>query len=170
MRERPKIAVIVNPAAHKGGAGKRWPAIQAELVRRLGSFEPLLTQAPGHATHLARAALAEGARRFVTVGGDGTVNETLNGLLETSGRLSAPDTVLCLVPAGTANELCRALGHLDHPARAFDAAAGEGTRPSICCACAAAGSTAGRSIASVISSYRWARPPPSATAPRSRAG
>jgi diacylglycerol kinase family enzyme len=32
------------------------------------------------------------------------------------------------VPAGTANELCRALGHLDHPARAFDAAAGEGTR------------------------------------------
>jgi len=32
------------------------------------------------------------------------------------------------VPAGTANELCRALGHLDHPARAFDAAAGEATR------------------------------------------
>jgi diacylglycerol kinase (ATP) len=128
MRERPKIAVIVNPAAHKGGAGKRWPAIQAELVQRLGRFEPLITQAPGHATHLARAALAEGVRRFVAVGGDGTVNETLNGLLEPSGRLSAPDTVLCPVPAGTANELCRALGHLDHPARAFDAAAGEGTR------------------------------------------
>ena len=55
MRERPKIAVIVNPAAHKGGAARRWPAIQAELARRLGSFEPLFTQAPGHATHLARA-------------------------------------------------------------------------------------------------------------------
>ena len=40
MRERPKIAVIVNPAAHKGGAAKRWPALQAELVRRLGPFEP----------------------------------------------------------------------------------------------------------------------------------
>jgi YegS/Rv2252/BmrU family lipid kinase len=128
MRDRPKIAVIVNPAAHKGGAARRWPAIQAELTRRLGPFEPLLTQAPGHATHLARAALAEGARRFVAVGGDGTVNETLNGLLEPSGRLSAPDAVLCPVPAGTANELCRALGHLDHPARAFDAAAGEATR------------------------------------------
>ena len=36
--------------------------------------------------------------------------------------------MLCPVPAGTANELCRALGHLDHPARAFDAAAGEATR------------------------------------------
>src|ERR1700730_15898941 len=126
MRERPKIAVIVNPAAHKGGAAKRWPALQAELVRRLGPFEPRFTAAPGHATHLARAALAEGARRFVAVGGDGTVNETLNALLEPSGRLSEPDTVLCPVPAGTANELCRALGHLDHPARAFDAAAGGG--------------------------------------------
>ena len=128
MSERPKIAVIVNPAAHKGGAARRWPAIQAELVRRLGPFEPRFTEAPGHATHLARLALAQGARRFVAVGGDGTVNETLNGLLESSGRLSEPDAVLCPVPAGTANELCRALGHLDHPARAFDAAAGEATR------------------------------------------
>ena len=35
MKERPKIAVIVNPAAHKGGAGKRWPAIyEIELVKR----------------------------------------------------------------------------------------------------------------------------------------
>src|SRR5260370_15802430 len=90
MRDRPKIAVVVNPAAHKGGAGKRWPAIQAELVRRLGPFEPLITKAPGHATHLARAALAEGARRFVAVGGDGTGNETLNGLPEPSGRPIPP--------------------------------------------------------------------------------
>ena len=64
----------------------------------------------------------------MAVGGDGTVNETLNGLLEPSGRLSEPDAVLCPVPAGTANELCRALGHLDHPARALDAAMGGGTR------------------------------------------
>ncbi len=128
MNARPKVAVIVNPAAHKGGAAARWPAIEAELARRLGAFEPRFTAAPGHATALARAALAEGVRRFVAVGGDGTVNETLNGLLEPSGRLSAPDAVLCPVPAGTANELCRALGHLADPARAFDAAAGHNTR------------------------------------------
>ncbi len=77
---------------------------------------------------LPKRALAEGARRFVAVGGDGTVNETLNGLLEPSGRLAHPETVLCPVPAGTANELCRALGHLDHPARALDAAAGRASR------------------------------------------
>src|SRR5512143_969608 len=120
----PRAAVIVNPAANKGGAAARWPAIRVELERRLGAFAPLFTQKPGHATHLARTALAGGARRFVAVGGDGTVNETLNGLLDASGRLIEPDAVLCPVPAGTANELCRALGHLADPVRALDAAAG----------------------------------------------
>ena len=123
-----RVAVIVNPAARKGGALARWPAIQAELAKRLGPVEPLFTQAPGHATELARTALAQGVRRFVAVGGDGTVNETLNGLLDPSGRLVEPDAVLCPVPAGTANELCRALGHLADAGRAFDAAASPRTQ------------------------------------------
>ncbi len=129
MGERSKVAVIVNPAAHKGGAARRWPAMQAELVSRLGPFEPLFTTAPGHATELARAALAGGARRFVAVGGDGTANETLNGLVDPNGRLAAPDAVLCPVPAGTANELCRALGFLARPHLAYDAAASTLSRP-----------------------------------------
>ena len=124
-----KAAVIVNPAAHKGGAAKRWAAIESEPGRRLGSFIPQFTKAPGHATELARAALASGARRIVAVGGDGTANETLNGMLDTSGRLSAPDAVLCPIPAGTANELCRALGYLARPELAFDAVPGTESRP-----------------------------------------
>ena len=123
-----RVAVIVNPAARKGGARTRWPAIQAELAKRLGPVEPLFTEAPGHATELARTALAQGVRRFVAVGGDGTVNETLNGLLDPSGRLVEPDAVLCPVPAGTANELCRALGFLADASRAFDAAASPRTQ------------------------------------------
>lgn len=123
-----RVAVIVNPAARKGGALARWPAIQAELARRLGPVEPMFTEAPGHATHLARNGLVRGIRRFVAVGGDGTVNETLNGLLDPLGRLVAPDAVLCPVPAGTANELCRALGHLADAGRAFDAAASPRTQ------------------------------------------
>jgi diacylglycerol kinase (ATP) len=102
--------------------------IEAELTARLGPFEPRFTTAPGHATELARTALAEGVRRIVAVGGDGTVNETLNGMLDASGRLTAPDAVLCPIPAGTANELCRALGHLAHPTRAYEAAASDATR------------------------------------------
>ena len=123
-----KTSVIVNRFAHKGGAGLRWPAIEAELEKRLGPFEAQFTQAPGHATQLARAALIGGARRFVAVGGDGTVNETLNGLLDPSGQLLAPEAVLCPIPAGTANELCRALGHGADPSKAYDAAAATGRR------------------------------------------
>jgi len=129
MKESPTFAVIVNPAANKGGAAGRWAQIRTELTSRLGTFEPRFTTAPGHATELARRALAEGARRIVAVGGDGTVNETLNGLLDAAGQLTASDAVLCPIPAGTANELCRALGHLEHPMRAYEAAAGAGTRP-----------------------------------------
>ncbi len=122
------FAVIFNPTAHKGGAARRWPDIEAALIARLGPFEPRFTTAPGHATGLVRAALGEGARRIVAVGGDGTVNEALNGMLDASGKLAAPDAVLCPVPAGTANELCRALGHLVDPTLAYDAAAGDATR------------------------------------------
>ena len=123
-----KTAVIVNRMANKGSAARRWPAIKVELEKRLGPLEPSFTEAPGHATSLARAALAEGVRRFVAVGGDGTVNETLNGLLDASGKLDAPETVLCPVPAGTANELCRALGHLARPELAYDCVAATGRK------------------------------------------
>lgn len=124
-----QFAVIVNRMAHKGRAGRRWPAMKNELEKRIGPFEPLFTDAPGHATALARGALAQGARRFVAVGGDGTANETLNGLIGPDGRLVAPDAALCPIPAGTANELCRALGYLVDTARAYDAAAGTASRP-----------------------------------------
>src|SRR5215469_4185333 len=87
MLENQSFAVIVNPAANKGGAAGRWATIRGELSARLGAFEPRFTKAPGHATELARGALAEGARRIVAVGGDGTMNETLNGLLDADGRL-----------------------------------------------------------------------------------
>src|SRR5262245_26692464 len=128
MKENQRFAVIVNPAAAKGGAAGRWAGMRQELTARMGAFEPRFTKAPGHATELARGALAEGARRIVAVGGDGTVNETLNGLLDPAGHLTAPDAVLCPIPAGTANELCRALGHLAHPLRAFEAAASTSAR------------------------------------------
>jgi diacylglycerol kinase family enzyme len=146
----PQVAVIVNPAANKGGARRRWAAIEAELTARLGPFTPQFTIAPGHATALARLALAEGARRFVAVGGDGTVNEVLNGLIDPSGCLVEPDAVLCPIPAGTANELCRALGHLQQP-RA-PTMRWRALRParSTCCGSAAWDSTAGRSRASAI--------------------
>jgi len=64
-----------------------------------------LTEGPGHATQLAREALAAGCQRVVAVGGDGTVNEVAQALIRTSAALG-------IVPLGSGNGLARHLGML----------------------------------------------------------
>ena len=107
-----KTKVIVNPAARKGKSGKNWPLVEARLRQYIGDFDVTFTKAIGDATPIARAALAEGYDHFVVVGGDGTLSEAVNGLME-DGRLANPNAVVCPIPAGTANEVSRSLGLLD---------------------------------------------------------
>jgi len=109
-----KARVIVNPQANKGNCLRRWPEIKAELEKNMGSLSPAdvaMTSAPNHASELARQAVSSGCERIVSVGGDGTLNEVLNGLI-VDNRPIAPDIVLAQVPGGTSNELARSFGHL----------------------------------------------------------
>jgi diacylglycerol kinase (ATP) len=104
-----KTKIIVNPMAKKGNCGRRWPRIRAELEQQLGllqSIDVVMTQRPEHATSLARDAIAAGYRRVISVGGDGTFHEILNGVIA-DDALIAPDIVLAQIPAGTSNELSR---------------------------------------------------------------
>jgi len=89
--------VIVNPAAGGGRAGRAvdWLAARGAEVR--------ITSRPGEAEELAAHAGDHG--RVIAVGGDGTVQEVVNGLLATSSP-----SVLGLVPVGTGNDLARSLG------------------------------------------------------------
>lgn len=107
-----RVMVIANPMARKGGCARAWPRLQRELRRRVGEFSVAFTARPGHGIDLARQAVADGFDTLVAVGGDGTVNEVVNGMME-NGRLLRPELALCPVPAGTANELVAALGHGD---------------------------------------------------------
>lgn len=107
-----RIKAIVNPAARKGRSGQNWPGRAAKLEAAVGKFDIAFTSAPRHATELARQAVADGFDTIVAVGGDGTVNEVLNGLVE-GDAMAHPDLTLCPLPAGTANELARALGILE---------------------------------------------------------
>ena len=103
---------IVNPMANKGGCGKRWPQIRAELENTLGPLAPddvAMTRARNHATTLASEAVGAGYRRLVAIGGDGTFSEVLNGVI-VDDRPIAPDLVLAQVPGGTSNELSRSFG------------------------------------------------------------
>ncbi|HLH21067.1 MAG TPA: diacylglycerol kinase family protein [Chloroflexota bacterium] len=99
---------VVNARAGAGRAGARWPALARELGRVGLAFEPAFTEAPGDATRLAAAA-ARAGRTVVAVGGDGTINEVVNGLM--AGRApGAPPPVLGVLPSGTAQDFARSAG------------------------------------------------------------
>lgn len=86
-----KTFVVVNPAAGGGRAGRHWPAISRELAKAIGAFDHALTTKAEEATTLVRRAVQSGATNIVAVGGDGTINEAINGL---SDGDSAPAATL----------------------------------------------------------------------------
>lgn len=100
----PEVALIINPTAGRGQAGRQAREI-AQRLRQYGLTQPAwhYTQARGDGEHLARAAVAAGADLVVAVGGDGTLHEVVNGMLGSSATLG-------LIPFGTGNDFARALG------------------------------------------------------------
>lgn len=112
-----KIGAIVNPASGSGRTARRWPAIQRALEQRLGSFETRFTRQPGHGIEIARGMADQGFDLVIAVGGDGTVNEVVNGLVD--GRQPSSAT-LALLPCGTGGDFQRTLGI---PSRIADALA-----------------------------------------------
>ena len=100
------VVFVVNPASGNGAAGKRWPQTRELAAWRGLEGEALLTQAPGHAVELARRAVDDGARVVVAVGGDGTINEIVNGLLESQSS----EVELAVVPQGTGDDFARTFG------------------------------------------------------------
>lgn len=113
--------VVVNPAARRGGCGRNWPRVEAAIRRHLSDPAIVFTEAPGDATRLVRAGIQRGVEHVIAVGGDGTVNEALNGFVDEDA--TAAGVTLSPIPAGTANELCRALGLLRGEDAAFRALA-----------------------------------------------
>ena len=101
--------LVVNPESAGGATGRRWPEIRAEVVRALGDgAEHAFTERPMHAALLTAEALRSGFRRIVAVGGDGTLNEVVNGFFQ-AGPVPA-DACLALVPRGTGGDFRRTFG------------------------------------------------------------
>jgi diacylglycerol kinase (ATP) len=104
-----KTRLIVNPVAANGKTAERWPPIQ-ELLKKQGlEFDHVFTERIGHATALARQAVAEGCTLVVAVGGEGTLNEVVNGLVSPEGTVP-PHVVLGIIPSGTGTDFVRTLG------------------------------------------------------------
>jgi diacylglycerol kinase (ATP) len=103
------LVVIANPKSGHGKAAAQLSGI-AGILRSAGlDYRIVETARPGHATEVARAALAAGERYLVAVGGDGTIHEVVNGMLE-DDRPIATDAVLGVVPAGSGCDFVKSVG------------------------------------------------------------
>jgi YegS/Rv2252/BmrU family lipid kinase len=101
-----KIVFIVNPQSGNGSTGREWTHIHAAAEARLGTFTSCLTSGPGDAIRITRSHLVEGADVIVCVGGDGTLNEVVNGFMDEKGPIRK-DAILGFIPNGTGCDFAR---------------------------------------------------------------
>lgn len=104
-----KWGVIVNPTAGKRRLRKEWINIYRTLKRAAIYFSVQSTEYQGHATILARQLVQNGFSKILIIGGDGTVNEVVNGIF-TSGTPDPSIVTIALIPYGTGNDWARYWG------------------------------------------------------------
>ncbi|MFT3810971.1 MAG: YegS/Rv2252/BmrU family lipid kinase [Micropepsaceae bacterium] len=103
------IVAIVNPKSGGGRTAKRLPAISAALNEALGAVEIVQTASQGDGETQARAALRRGATWIVAIGGDGTLNEVVNGFFE-NGQPVNPDAVFSFAMSGSGGDFRKTFG------------------------------------------------------------
>lgn len=100
---------VVNPAAGCGDLGKKWQStVRPLLQKKLGDFEFAFTQGSGDATPMTRQALRNGYQRIVSLGGDGTLNEVVNGFFDNSALINK-EARLGILPFGSGGDFIRSL-------------------------------------------------------------
>ena len=108
MSKEYKIAAVVNPRSANGQTAKRWPKLAEAIEDLVGDIAVLQTKYAGQATELVRQALRDGYDRIISVGGDGTHHEVLNGFFD--GLLPInPRASMAILPLGTGSDLARTL-------------------------------------------------------------
>jgi diacylglycerol kinase (ATP) len=113
-----KLHFIVNPKAGNGKAKSTWILMEEKLISQHISYEVLFTEARGHAKELARQLVHSsdvGPFIVVVVGGDGTMNEVVNGISHQSEWVK-----LGLIPCGSGNDFSRGFETPRDPLKALD--------------------------------------------------
>jgi YegS/Rv2252/BmrU family lipid kinase len=124
MKPDRRVKLIFNPYAD-GGRGWRVAASLQATIEHLGGAEWTGTEHPTHATELANEAAREEFDVVVAVGGDGTVHEVVNGLMEVDPDIRP---ALAAVPIGSGNDFCFNNGVPQDPDQAIQRAFSEDRR------------------------------------------
>jgi YegS/Rv2252/BmrU family lipid kinase len=100
---------VVNPRSASGRTGHGWSQIERGLREIYPAMSVGFTTRRAEATHLVRRALNEGHSEIVAIGGDGTINEAVNGFFNAEGPI-APDAVFAFVTSGTGGDFRKTFG------------------------------------------------------------
>lgn len=120
--------LIVNPRSSGGRTGKLFDQMRGPIERALGDIDVSFTERGRHAVDLAREAALAGRETVVAVGGDGSIHEVVNGLMEARDQ-GATSTRLGIIGQGTGGDFRKTLG-LEHRLDKYCAAIAAGkTRP-----------------------------------------
>ncbi len=103
---------IVNPRSSGGRTVEIWPQFSERLTRGLGPFDTVFTDGPMAALRLTAAALKDGVEHIIAVGGDGTVNEVVNGFFENERPINS-HAALSIITSGTGADFRRTFGTPD---------------------------------------------------------
>lgn len=98
--------VIVNPNAGRHKIDKDWDIINDLLIKAKIDFQNAFTEFKEHAIKLSYESIEKGFRKFIVVGGDGTLNEVVNGIF-TQNKIPSSDFLVAMIPVGTGNDWCR---------------------------------------------------------------
>jgi YegS/Rv2252/BmrU family lipid kinase len=107
-----KWFIIVNPNAGKKKGKQDWPGITRLLAEAGIEYLSFFTEHRGHAIELTKKYIRTGFRKFIVVGGDGTLNEVVNGIFS-QNHMEPSGIILGMIPVGTGNDWCR-MFHIPH--------------------------------------------------------
>jgi YegS/Rv2252/BmrU family lipid kinase len=119
-----KPLLVVNPRSGGGRAARTFPAIRSAIEASLGPVEVAMTERQGHGIELARDGANAGHSLVVAVGGDGTINEVVNGLMRADKKAQ-----LGIIGQGTGGDFRKTLGLEHRLDRYIEAIARDRTRP-----------------------------------------
>jgi diacylglycerol kinase (ATP) len=106
---------IVNPSSGLAGSRHNWGGIESALRAAQVPLQVVCTRQPHEGESIARRAVQQGRRKLIAAGGDGSVNDVVNGVMS-AGLADTREVTLAVAPTGTGNDWARSLGIGRNPA------------------------------------------------------
>jgi YegS/Rv2252/BmrU family lipid kinase len=105
MTDKTKTLLILNPAAGKGKGKKQFDTVRTALEKKFKNLDIKTSEYPGHIAEISKDAVTDGCRRIISIGGDGTPFEIINGIY--ANGIPGHEIELGMIPAGTGNSFLR---------------------------------------------------------------